>query len=866
MWLYRALLHLYPASWRAEYGAEMCAVFAARRRGVYALLALWLEVFPDLFMNAIAIQLDVLRQDLRYAGRTLKRSPGFAMAAVAIAAIGIGATTAAFTMVDHVLISPLPFARQERLVKLYEDHWGNGNRCRDCDVSPANYRDWKRMSTGFEGLEAYRGLSVNMVGQGEPERVEGASVTGGMFDNLGVQPVLGRSFTAQDDRDTAPGTAILSYGLWQGHFGGDSKILGRVIELDNTAYTIIGVMPKSFHFPTREAQLWTPMRWSPANFEDRTDTYIFAVGRLKPGISLDRAQAEMHTIGSQLEREYPKDLAQSSVTVLALRDVLSPRALLMLKVLLGAALCVLLIACTNLANLLLARAMIRRRELAMRMALGAGRERLVRQMLTESLILALAGGVLGLILAYSALPLLVRLVPVALPIAEIPSINARVLTFALLLTCATGIGFGIVPAIRVGRRSGVTELHEGGRSGIGGRRERIRSALVIAQVSMSIVLLVGFGLLARALLRIQAVDPGFRADHVLTLRTSLPMPKYEKLEARIPFYRRVITDANSLPGVTGAAYISFLPMGSIRGGIWPVQIVGHPEERSKRRTASLRFVTPGFFSAMGIPLTRGRDIGEGDVHSAPWVAVVSESFMERYWPDWRDENPLGRHIDFGNHDRVIVGVVGDIRVRGLERRSEPQVYLSWQQPDNVSPWYSPKDLVVRTTADPLALAAALRRIIHDADPTQPVSDLNSLTGVIEEETAPRRVQLGALGAFGGIAFLLAAVGIHGLLSFAVTNRTQEIGVRIALGAEASDIARMTLGNGFRLAAIGVVLGVPLAYGAGRLLESLLAGVKPSDYATFTIAAGLALLMTLAGSLLPTLRAARVDPITAIRSE
>jgi putative ABC transport system permease protein len=702
-----------------------------------------------------------------------------------------------------------------------------------------------------------------MAGQGDPERIEGASVTGGMFTVLGVQPSLGRNFTAQDDRDSAPGTVILSYGLWQGHFGGDPSVLGRVVDLDNTPYTIIGVMPKNFYFPRRAAQIWTPMRWRPDAFEDRTDTYIFAIGRLKAGTSIEQARTEMRTIGSQLAQEYPKELTQSSVTVLRLRDELSPRALLMLKVLLGAALCVLLIACTNLANLLLARAMIRRRELAMRMALGAGRERLVRQMLTESLILALAGGALGLLIAYSALPLLVRLVPVSLPIAEIPSINARVLSFALLLTCATGIGFGVVPAIRVGRRHGVTELHEGGRSGIGGRRERIRSVLVIAQVSVSIVLLVGFGLLTRALWRIQAVDPGFRADHVLTLCTSLPMPKYQQLEARNPFYRRVLSEASRLPGVTGAAYISFLPMGSVGGGIWPVQIAGHPEDRAKRRTASLRFVTPGFFGAMGIPLLAGRDIGEVDVHSAPWVAVVSASFALRYWPN---ESPLGRHFDFGNHDRAVIGVVGDIRVRGLERSSEPQVYLSWQQPDNVSTWYAPKDLVVRTTVDPASLAAALRRIIHEADPSQPVSDVSSLSGIVADDTAPRRVQLGLLGAFGGIAFLLAAVGIHGLLSFAVTNRTQEIGVRMALGADASDIARMTLREGFRLAAIGVLAGVPLAYGAGRLLESLLAGVKPSDLATFGAAAGLALLMTLAGSLLPTLRAVRVDPITAIRTE
>jgi predicted permease len=859
----RLLLYLYPASWRGEYGDEMCAVFSARRRAAsnaIAIVALWLETFADLFTGAAAVQFDLLRQDLHYAARTFARSPGFVATAIAITAVGIGATTAAFTMVDHVLIRPLPFAHQDRLVKLYEDHTAQGGRF--WDLSPANYRDWKRMSKSFETVGAYRSLSLNITGQGDPQMLDGASVTAEMFPLLGISPALGRYFTAQDDRDAAPGTVILSYGLWQSLFGGDPNVLGRTVHLYDFPYTVIGVMPKSFYFPSRDAQLWTPMRWGPEDFENRLDTYIFGIARLKPDVSLERAQAEMSTVTSQLARAYPKELAKTGATVLLLRDDVSGQALLMLKVLLGAALCVLLIACTNLANLLLARAMVRRRELAVRTALGAGRERLIRQMLTESLILALAGGALGLLIAYFALPLLVRLIPTTLPIAEVPPIDIRVLLFTLLLTGLTGIGFGVVPALRVFRGQHGSDLHEGGRSGAGGRRERLRSGLVIAEVAGSVVLLVGFGLLTRALWRIQSTDPGFVADRVLTLRTALPIPRYLSGSAREPFYRHVLDGARQLPGVTGAAYISFLPMVN-RGGIWPVEVEGHPQEPSLRSTVSLRFVTPGFFSAMGIPLLQGRDVTQRDTNDSPYVALVSQSFVRRYWPG---ESPLGRHIDVGNHSRAIIGIVGDIRVRGLERDSEPQVYVSWQQPDNVSPWYAPKDLVVRYRAGSGELAPALRRIVHEADPSQPISNVRALTAIVDAETASRRVQLGVLGAFGLAAFLLAAVGIHGLLSFTVSTRTQEIGVRIALGAHPRDILGMTLRDAFQLAAIGIVAGAALAYGAGRFLGSLLAGVQPDDPAAFAAAGVLALLMTLAGSLLPALRAVRVDPTTALRAE
>jgi predicted permease len=397
---------------------------------------------------------------------------------------------------------------------------------------------------------------------------------------------------------------------------------------------------------------------------------------------------------------------------------------------------------------------------------------------------------------------------------------------------------------------------------MGGRRERLRSTLVVTEVACAIVLLIGFGLLTRALWRIQAVSPGFRADHVLTLRTALPMPHNEKPETRDPFYRHVLDDTRRLPGVTAAAYTSFLPI-AMGGGIWPVEIEGHPEDLANRRTACLRFVTPDFFSTMGIPLLSGRDVRQSDSHTAPFIAIISQSLLRRYWAG---ENPLGRHINIGNHDRIVVGVVGDIRVRGLERSSEPQVYVSWQQPDDVSPWYAPKDLVVRTTGDPASLVPSLRSIIRQADPNQPVSDVRTLTDVVEADTASRRAQLAVLGVFGTIALLLAAVGIHGLLAFAVSSRTREIGVRMALGAQGRDIIHMIVGDGLKLAAFGTATGILLAYGAGRLLQSLLAGVSPWDPGTLAAAITVSVVMTLAGSLLPAVRAVRVNPTTAMHAE
>jgi predicted permease len=862
MRLYRALLHLFPASFRNEYGEEMAAIFARRRRessGLAARTALWVETLFDLVPNALRVQADVLGQDLRYTARTLRRAPGFALTVVLVAAFGVGATTATFSITDHVLVRPLPFPEAERLVKVWSAPEGYSRN----EFSPGNYRDWAAMSASFEAMAAFTGLSVNLVGDGEPQRLDGTATTAGLFAVLGSRPALGRVFTPDDDREGAPGTLVISHGLWQSRFGGDPGVLGRKVILDGEPSQIIGVMPRGFLFPTRETQLWKAIRFKEDDFAERDNDYVQVLARLKPGVSIEQARAEAKVLAARLESAFPKENARFRVNVMSLRDELSRQARLLLFALFGAALCVLLIACTNLAGLLVARGLFRRKEIAVRAALGAGQERLVRQLLTESLVLALCGGALGVALAAAAGPLVARLVPNALPIADTPGVNLRVLVFAALATAVTGIGFGIVPALRARGDADAAGLREGARSGVGGRRDRLRSGLVLAEVTMSVVLLVASGLLLRALARLQAVDPGFRPENVLTLRTTLPLPKYGPTARRNQFYRSVLADVRALPGVEGAAYITMMPM-VMRGGIWSVEVPGQPDEPGHVRNASLRYVTPGFFGTLGIPLVRGRDVSDADTQDSPYVAVVSVSLAERYWPG---EDPIGRHFKFALDERTIVGVVGDIRVRGLEQSSEPQVYLpSTQVADGAIIGYTPKDLAIRASASPAQLLPAIRRIVKAADPEQPISDVRLLSDIVAAETAPRAVQVRVLGGFAAIAVLLAAVGIHGLLAFAVSSRAQEIGVRMALGAGARDILDLVLRQGLALAGVGVVVGVFLAYAAGRALEALLAGVSPRDPLTFTTAVVVTVAMTVVGCLPPAIRALRVDPLAVIRNE
>ena len=601
--------------------------------------------------------------------------------------------------------------------------WGCMNQ-----LSPANYRDLKAMSSSFDDMGAFADDAVNLVGGGEPRRLAITPVTPEVLPLLGVKPALGRVFEPGDEDASA---VVISHGLWQSQFGGDPAVLGRTINLNGAPYTIIGVMPPTFYFPTRDKQLWTALTLRGEDFADRTNSYIEAVGRLKPGVTFEQARTELQSLAARLARDYPQTNAETGVSFYRMRDNMSPRFRLMLTALGGATLCLLLLTCANLANLLLARAAARERELAVRAALGAGKERLVRQLITESVILTLLGGAAGVVVAASSLPLFSSLVPPTLPIASQPGLDLRVLVLAALFTALTGLGFGLFPALRAVRRTGFAALREGNRAG-GGRKQRVRAVLVTVEVTMSVILLITSGLLIRAVWRVQAIDPGFVSQNVLTLRTALPRPKYDSPVRRSEFYERVLTEVRALPGVQSAAFISGLPM-VMTGIITGVEIPGQDVRSARSGGVSHRWVTPQYFRTMGIPLRRGRDVEDGDTRDRAWVAVVSASFVERYWPG---QDPIGKMFRHRGQTRTVVGVVGDVRVRGLERNSEPQMYLPAPQVADGSPAiFDPKDLVIRHSGQGEALVSAVRQIVRAADPEQPISDVRTMDEVLAGDTA-----------------------------------------------------------------------------------------------------------------------------------
>ena len=799
------------------------------------------------------------KQDLRYTARTLNRARGFALTAILITALGVGANTAAFSVADFVLLRSLPFPDPDTLVRLCEGpRTGGGWGCMN-QLSPANYRDLKAMSSSFEDMGAFANDSVNLVGGEQPRRLEITPVTPEVLPLLGVKPALGRVFEPGDEDASA---VVISHGLWQSQFGGDPAVLGRTINLNGAPYTIIGVMPPTFYFPSRDKQLWTALTLRAENFDNRNNNYIEAVGRLKPGVTFEQARTELVLLAARLARDYPQTNAETSVSFYRMRDAMSPRFRLILTALGGATLCLLLLTSANLANLLLARAAARERELAVRAALGAGRKRLVRQLITESVILTLLGGAAGVVVAISSLPLFSSLVPPTLPIASQPGLDVRVLVLAALFTALTGLGFGLFPALRAVRRTGFAALREGSRAG-GGRKQRARAVLVTVEVAMSVILLITSGLLIRAVWRVQSIDPGFVPQNVLTLRTALPRPKYDSPVRRGEFYERVLTGVRALPGVQTAAFITGLPM-VMTGIITGVEIPGQEVRSGRSAGVSHRWVTPQYFRTMGIPLRRGRDVEDSDISDRAWVAVVSASFVERYWPG---QDPIGKTFLHRGQTRTVVGVVGDVRVRGLERNSEPQMYLPALQAAEPSPaTFDPKDLVIRHSGPGEALVSAIRQIVRAADPEQPISDVRTMEEVLAGDTATRHAQLQVLGVLAAVAVLLSGVGIYGLLAYTVSQRSQEIGVRLALGADPSRVGRMIFADGMRLALFGIVPGVLGAYAAARGMSALLFGVAPSDPATFATGVGVALLMTCAGSLVPAVRAVRVTPMSVLRAD
>jgi predicted permease len=862
MLAYRWLLRLCPASLREEYGDEMTATFARELAGQHgaARLVRLLAGFADLVASAAQAHADMAVQDVRDAVRTCRRNRGYAAAVVAVSALGVGAATAAFSLTDHVLVRPLPFAEPERLVKLWQDksHAGYSRM----ELSPGNYEDWKRQATRLASMAAFTSNSVNAVTDAGPIRFDVTYATASLFTTLQVSAAIGRTFVDADETSGTTRPVILSDRVWQSVFGGRPDILGTTMSLSGTPHVVVGVMPRGFDFPRRDIAMWLPLWFDADDLEDRSNVYLQGIGRLAPGVAIAEARAELNVIAAGLARAFPEANERTGATVIELRDEVSRQSRMMLLALAGASACVLLIACANLASLLLARAVQRQRELAVRIAMGARPRRVARQVLTESLLLSAGGGTLGVLLALVAVPWIAALVPTTLPIAAAPSADLRMLGVAALATLATGLGFGMVPAWRISRRPHGADLRQGSRVFGSAGTERLRSAFVVAEVAAAVVLLVGVGLFLRALWRVQDVDPGFRADGVLTARTSLPQPKYDPVIMREQFFAKVLQDVRAVPGVQSAAYTSFLPM-VMGGGIWKV-ITPETAVPADAMSASVRFITPEYFTTMSIPLLQGRGVETRDEQTSQFVAVVSRSFAERFWPG---QDPIGRHFSVALSERVVVGVVGDVRVRGLERDSEPQVYLpSTQVQDGWLVFYTPKDLVVRTSGTTAPVVAAIRDAVARADPEQPVSDVRLLSDIVDDQTATRSVQVSALAAFAGIAVLLACLGIHGLLSFVVASRTQEIGVRMAFGATPATVLALVLGRTVVLAGVGVTAGLIAAFALSRTLQALLAGVSPADAPTFAAAAAVAFVVALAGSLLPTRRAVRVDPLAAIRTE
>jgi predicted permease len=856
---YRALLRLYPSSFRVEYAAELARTYEAsvRERGrVGASIAAIADVVP----NALAAHWAILVQDLRYTARTLRGSRGFALAAILITALGVGANTATFSVADFVLVRPLSFPDPDALVRFCDGpRTGGGWGCMN-QMSPARYRDFVVRNKSLTTAGAFARRAVNLVGEGEPLRVSSALVTPEVLPLLGIRPLVGRVFdTVAADRDAQ--TVVIGYGLWQSQFGGDRDVVGKTVNLDGAPYTVIGVMPAHFLFPTADVQLWMPIIYREADYAERGNNPLEGVGRLKPGVTFEQARADVAAFLTQLTRDRPDEYADRGFSFFRQRDEMSPRYRVMLLALCGASLCMLLLTCANLANLLLARAAGRERELAVRAALGAGRERLMRQMLTETVTLALIGGLAGALVAALAVPLLARLVPSTMPMASQPTVDLRVFAIAATLSALTGLGFGLLPAMRVGGRTGFSALREGSRGS--GRRKGLRTVLVAVEVTVSVVLLIASGLLIRAMMRVQAIDPGFSVDRVLTLTTALPIPKYDSVGRRADFYQRVLMDVRALPGVEGAAYISGLPF-RLTGGIARVLLPGEEDRRDGSQNASYRLVTSQFFSTMRIPVRQGRDVRETDTRDGQLVAVVSESFGKRRFPN---QDPIGKVIEVRGDTLTIVGVVGDVKVRGLERNSEPQLYLPANQAlaglgDN----YHPKDLVVRSSLREGALLPAIRDAVRRVDPQQPISNIRMLSELLGDQTATRRAQLRVLAALAALALILAAVGIHGLLSFTVAQRDREIGVRLALGAEPKGVAGMIVSEGVRMALIGVVPGVAIAYLAARGMSALLFGVSPNDPVTIGIVAVVCFVTAVAACVGPALRAARIHPMSALRAD
>ena len=802
-----------------------------------------------------------LWQDLRYGLRMLLKNPGFTAVAVIALALGIGANSAIFSVVNTVLLRPLPYKNPERLVMVWEDNSKQGFP-RDTP-SPANFMDWRDQNHVFESAAALVEISFNLTGAGDPERIDGQRVSASLFSLLGVEPQLGRAFRAEEDQPGGNHVVIISHGLWQRRFGSDPGIVGKPINLNGESFTVVGVMPRTFQFPTRRDQLWVPIAFNAKEAGERGNHYLEVIARMKPGVRLQQAQAEMTTIATRLQQQYPETNTSIGAVVTPLHEHVVGDIKPALLVLLGAVAFVLLIACANVANLLLARAAVRQKEIALRLALGAGRARLIRQFLTESVLLAALGGGVGLLLAVVGLNVLKRFIPPNISQAHAIAIDAKVLIFTVLVSLVTGLIFGLAPATQAANFNLNDTLKESGRdSAAGSRGNRIRGLLVISEVAVSFILLIGAGLLINSFLHLRNVDPGFRAERALTMKIVLPETRYADKEQRGIFYRELIRRVETLPGVISAAVATNLPL-TETGNSVGVSIEGRADPAPDRVPIVItRIISPRYFETMGIPLLKGRAFAEEDKAESPAVVVLSETTARKFWPG---EDALGKHIKIGptnspNRWLTVVGVVKDVRQFELVVEPKPQMYLPFTQAN----FFEPRALVVKTNLEPLSLAATVRKTVWEIDKDQPVSDIASMETIVSESVARQRFSMMLLGIFAGLALVLAAVGIYGVMSYSVAQRTREIGIRMALGAQRTDVLKLTIGQGLRLVVTGVAIGLAAAFVLTRVMATLLFGVSATDPMTFVTISFVLVSVAVLASYIPALRATRVDPMFALR--
>ena len=808
--------------------------------------------------------MDDLIRDLRYASRFLQSRPAFSAVSVLTLALGIGANTAIFSVVNGVLLRPLPYRDPGRLVLVAEKSSYN-----IISTSYQNWVDWRDQSRSFESMEATRATSITLSGEGEPERLNARMVTAGLFAMLGTRAEVGRTFLAEEDRPNGAPVAMLSHGLWERRFGGSREILGRLVTLDGKPYTVVGVLPAGFQV-LQPADIFLPfMPWAATLPDDRNwHPGIFALARLKPGISREQAREEMIGIAARLEKDYPLFNTDKSADVVGLQEQLVKDHRPALLLLLGAVSFVLLIACVNMANLLLARAATRGREVAIRTALGAGRGRLIRQLLTESVLLAAAGGAVGLAVAWAALGWLLRMAAGSIPQGVPIHVDGRVLAFTAGISLLAGILFGVVPALRTSSLDLREALNEGTRGSTGGPgQHRLRGALVVLEVAFAVVLLVGSGLLLRSFSHLQDVPPGFRPDHLLVVDLPVSPTAYAEPARRYEFYDRLIERARILPGVRAAAAASFLPV-SGGGSMLHFNVKGKPPASPKDFTAAgYRAVSSGYLEALGVPLLQGRRFTEADREGAPPVVVINATMAKTFFPG---VNPLGSWMQLGATPEAevpwmeVVGVVGDVRP-GLGLDPQAEMYLPFRQADQLLPVFQ-LSLILRTATEPLAQVPALRSAVAEIDPNQPLVKLRTMDDNLAASVAQPRFRAWLIGIFAWIALSLAAVGVFGVMSYTVTQRTNEIGVRVTLGARPAEIFRIIVGQGLRLALLGVGCGLVAALAITRLLRSFLFGVSAYDPATFAAVAILLVLVALAACLLPARRATRMDPVAALRYE